>query len=114
MTLQEISVEHGWEEEDYRRAKAYSVVLREFKEGAVILSDMGTYYILSSFHKNNYYTLSMWRVIVSILTNYRDKPIMVGFVDNEHRLMRASIKYNCILSDDGIVIFPKQEKVKDE
>jgi len=114
MNLQELSILHGWEENDLLLSKQTSVVYREFKEGVVILSDMGAYYILSSFHKDDYYTLDMWRTIRSILINFRDKDILVGFSSNEERLLRASEKYNYILEHKGLVLFPRQEKDKDE
>ena len=109
-TLQKMSENHGWPKEDLLIAKKTSVVYREFKEGVVILSDLGTIYVMTAFSEGNKHSLSMWRVIRDILKNYRDKTIITSYTDNREKLLKASERYNYSLGKGDIVIFNKQDK----
>lgn len=107
-TLQEMSELHGWSKEDLTMAKKTSVVYREFKEGVVVLSDLGTIYVMTAFSIDNNHSMDMWRVIRSILKNYRDKPIITSYTSNREKLLKASERYNYSLGKGDIVIFNKE------
>lgn len=107
--ISELAVAHGWTEDDLWYAKSTAIIYEEFEDvGVVILSEISNIYIMTAFSKDNKHTLGMWRIIRNILTNYRDKLLLTSYTQNREKLLKASERYNYILGEGNIVIFPTQ------
>ena len=106
--LQKASEDHGWDVGALEYTKNNSIIYEEFDIGMVALTEIYNVYIMTAFSIGDNHSLAMWRLIRSILTNYRDRPIITSYTDNREKLLKASEKYNYILGEGNIVIFPTQ------
>lgn len=109
MDYQEASIAHGWAEGELDYARDASIIYQEFDVGVVILNEVNNCYVMTAFSTDNMHSLSMWRLIRNILTKYRDKPLLTSYTTNRQKLLKASERYNYILGEGDIVIFPQQQ-----